>query len=131
MTTPRRPRRHPPRSARLCILDVNGGAALPCFVTPFGMDTASLAIGHVVNPTQDDVILVHTPPVAGQASVFIVRNFRAMGGNAIADSTSPPFDVNLTSPRAAVLQLDSGPEEVVLGQYTAGGGKEACCEECE
>lgn len=100
--------------ALLCILDINAGAALPCFQTPFTHDTATLAVGKVVDGEQTDVILVHTPPTAGQASVFIARNFRVMGGNAVADSASPPFDINLTSPRHAVLQLDDGPEEVVL-----------------
>lgn len=101
--------------ARICASDVNAAGAPPCFNTAFGMDTATLAAGSVVQPGQTDLVLLHVPPVPpGMASLFLVPDLRIMGGNVVADGFSPPGNFSVDGPLVAVAQLDSAGEEILL-----------------
>ncbi len=102
-------------AAKLCVLDVQAGTTPPCFDTPFGMDTAALAVGGVVQPAQTDVVLLHVPPGGGQASLFVAPRIRIMGGNVVADNVSAPASFTIVAPLLALAQLDGvGGREIVL-----------------
>jgi len=101
-------------AASLCIFDVQTGTNPPCYTTPFGMDNAQLAVGSVAGVDQDDVVLLDAPPGgSGMANLFAVPRLRIVGNAVTADGTGSPLMINLTAPRLALAQLDSGPVEIL------------------
>lgn len=110
-------------SAELCLLDVQLAATPDCWTTPFGMDSASLAVGSVVSPGQTDIVLLDTPPAPAPAGLFVVPRLRLQGGALVADGNSAPGMFAVGGARLAIAQLDGGPAEILL---VGGDGQIVC-----
>ena len=110
------------------------GSSPACFDTQFGMDAAFIAVGPVVAPAQNDVVLIHVNPGSpGMVAVFVVARVR-ISGTVMADGFSPPTMFPISDPMLALAQLDTaGKEIIVMGRTGAvqcarsnGGAPVAC-----
>ncbi|HUQ04306.1 MAG TPA: hypothetical protein VM261_17525 [Kofleriaceae bacterium] len=120
-------------TADLCVLDAQAGTTA-CLDTPFGMDTAAIAVGPVVAPNQSDVVLAHVNPGnPSLTAVFVVPRLRVQG-TLLADGMSAPTMLPAMNGLLALAQLDgAGKEILVVGQDGAivcarsnGGAPVAC-----
>jgi hypothetical protein len=100
--------------ALLCGLDVQGQALPTCYQTRFGMNSARMVAGPLVAIGQTDVLLTDIRPGQQLTSVFVAGRVRIAGGAVVADFDSPPLDTNLPEGLPAILQLDTGPSEIVV-----------------
>ncbi len=101
--------------ASFCVLDVEAGAQIGCYASVFGMNTARMVTGSVAGPDQLDVVLTDArPPGNPETNVFVLGNLRINGGDVLADVASTPYEAALPDAMPAVLQLDSGPAEMVV-----------------
>jgi hypothetical protein len=101
--------------AQICAIDGAAGTTPTCFQTPFGMDGAGLAIGAVVAPGQDDLILTSVNPQnQAMTGVFLVPNVRIATGSVMADNGGAPTDFAVQDASFAIAQLDGAGKEIIL-----------------
>lgn len=100
--------------AQLCAVDLQAGTIPTCFASPFGMNTARITTGNVDGGPQPDAVLTDLRLGQATTNVFVVSNLRIATGQLMADTATMPFTVNLPEALPAVLQLDSGPSEIVV-----------------
>lgn len=99
-------------SADICVLDAQSGTS-PCAATPFGMDTATIAVGPVVAAGQRDVVLIHEMPPGTMTSVFVVPRLR-LSGTLMVDTIAQPTNVAVTDAMLALAQLDAAGKEIIV-----------------